>query len=492
MNQGQAIQPVSAPGNPATPAVTGAEIDLSCRVPLLVLFLSAALWFLLGSVFTLLCSIKFHSPTFLADAGWLTYGRLLPAGRTALLYGGCMQAGLGVGLWLLARLGRIPMLNPLPALGGAVFWNLGVTIAFVGILLGDSTGFEYLELPPYSVLILFLGYLMLGLQAAVMFHRRRERLTFASQWFLFAAIFWFPWIYSTAELLLVGFPVRGVAQSVLAWWYADNLLVVWLGLTGLAAAFYFVPKLTGRDLHSHYLALFAFWILRALRELGRRAEFGAGSRLDAGPEHRVARADAAGGGRRGGEHLSDFWRPGANAAREALRSPSCSLAWAPSLSPGSCVLWADCSIGTKSCISPGLPPPGPSSHLYGFFAMVIFGAVYYILPRLLGTEFPSTKLVRAHLWVAGLGVLLVVVPLGIAGVSETFQLQNPKLDFLSIAKSTLGFLRVSTMGDFLLVLGHLLFLVNLAGLVTRFYRARAVAAYAAATADAYRTGGVKA
>jgi cytochrome c oxidase cbb3-type subunit I len=491
MNPGQATQPAFAQGQALAPAITPAEIDLSCRVPLLVLFLSAAVWFLLGSIGTFLCSIKFHSPNFLADAGWLTYGRLLPAARTALLYGGCMQAGLGVGLWLLARLGRVPMRYPLPAIGGAVFWNLGVTIAFIGILLGDSTGFEYLELPPYSVLILFLGYLLLGVQAAVMFHHRRERLTFVSQWFLFVALFWFPWIYSSAELLLVAFPVRGVAQSVLAWWYADNLLVVWLGLTGLAAAFYFVPKLTGRDLHSHYLALFAFWIIV----------------------------------------LFGSWGGVPNSAPVP--------AWMPALSTVSRVLTLLAIIAVAVNIyrtSGALVPTGPRTpalsfvlfgvgafvvaglmrafgglldwdqelhftwfatartflHFYGFFAMVMFGAVYYILPRLLGPEFPCAKLVRAHLWVAGLGVLLVVVPLGIAGVSETFQLQNPKLEFLSIVKSTLGFLRVSTIGDFLLVVGHVLFLVNLAGLVTSFYRARAVAAYAVATADLYPTGGTKA
>ena len=61
---------------------------------------------------------------------------------------------------------------------------------------------------------------------------------------------------------------------------------VWLGLAGLAAAFYFVPKLTGRDLHSHYLALFAFWILVLFGSWGGVPEFGACSRLDAGPEHR--------------------------------------------------------------------------------------------------------------------------------------------------------------------------------------------------------------
>ncbi len=490
MNEGRTSEPLSSEAQGAAPAITPAEIDLSCRVPLLVLFLSAAVWFLIGSICTLLCSIKFHAPNFLADSGWLTYGRLLPAGRTALLYGGCLQAGLGVGLWLLARLGRIALPYSLPAIGGAVFWNVGVTIAFIGILLGDSTGFEYLELPSYSVLIIFLGYLLLGLHAAVIFHQRRERLSFASQWFLFAAIFWFPWIYSTAELLLVGFPVRGVTQSVIAWWYADSLLVVWLSLTGLAAAFYFIPKLTGRDLHSHYLALFAFWMLL----------------------------------------LFGSWGGVPNSAPVP--------AWMPALSTVARVLMVLTILAVAVNVyhtNGALLPSGPRIpalffvlfgvgaflvaglmrafgglldwdqelhftwfatartflQTYGFFAMVMFGAVYYILPRLLGTEFPSLKLVRAHLWTAALGVLLVVLPLAIGGVSETVQLQNPQVAFLSIVKSTLHFLRLSTVGELLLVVGHLLFLANLAGLVTRFYRARAAAAYAAATANLFQPGEVK-
>jgi cytochrome c oxidase cbb3-type subunit 1 len=71
-------------------------------------------------------------------------------------------------------------------------------------------------------------------------------------------LFWFPWIYSTAELLLLIFPVRGVAQAIIAWWFSNNLLFVWLGLVGLAAMFYFIPKLTNSELHSRYLALLTF------------------------------------------------------------------------------------------------------------------------------------------------------------------------------------------------------------------------------------------
>jgi hypothetical protein len=39
------------------------------------------------------------------------------------------------------------------------------------------------------------------------------------------------------------------------------------------------------------------------------------------------------------------------------------------------------------------------------------------------------------------------------------------------------------VGDLLLALGHVLFLVNVVGMAVRFYRPRATAAYAAATAD---------
>src|SRR5512137_2793687 len=93
-------QPSSAnPGGVARYPVAPAEIDASCRLPLVVLFLSAAVWLVIGSAFALIASIKFHAPGFLADSAWLTYGRVRPAGTSSLLYGFCVQAGLGVGLW---------------------------------------------------------------------------------------------------------------------------------------------------------------------------------------------------------------------------------------------------------------------------------------------------------------------------------------------------------------------------------------------------------
>jgi cytochrome c oxidase cbb3-type subunit 1 len=120
---------------------------------------------------------------------------------------------------------------------------------------------------------------------------------------------------------------------------------------------------------------------------------------------------------------------------------------------------------------------------YGFFTMVMFGAVYYIVPRVMGIEFPSAKLVRAHFWTAAAGIVLFVVPLAAGGIVQGFRLQHANIPFNDIEHGTLPFLRASTTGDLLIALGNLMFLGNLAGLVIRFYRARAVSAWAAATME---------
>src|SRR6185369_14292285 len=125
---------------------------------------------------------------------------------------------------------------------------------------------------------------------------------------------------------------------------------------------------------------------------------------------------------------------------------------------------------------------------YGFFAMVMFGAIYWIVPQLLGAEFCSPKSVRAHFWIAAIGVVLIVLPLGIGGIVQGFKLQDATLPFTDIAKITLPFLRASTLGDLLILLGHLIFLMNLGSLAWKFYRARAMSAYAVATADLFKAG----
>ena len=238
------------------------ELDRSCRMPVLFLLWKSAGWLFLGSLFALLNSFRFYDPDFLSHYSWLTFGRVRAAGNAAFIYGFALQSAMGAALWLLVRMGRTALARPGYVGLGVAFWNFGVLAGVVGILAGDgAASYELFEIPKYAVPILFVAYSIVGGLAFVTFWRRRARELYISQWFLFAALLWFPWIFSAAGLLLHFYPVRGVAQAVIAGWYAAGLKTLVLGSVGLAVIFYLIPKLLRRPLHSRYLALFSFWLL---------------------------------------------------------------------------------------------------------------------------------------------------------------------------------------------------------------------------------------
>jgi cytochrome c oxidase cbb3-type subunit 1 len=463
---------ISSPAQPeagaANAPVSAAEIDASCRVPLLLLFVSAALWLLTASVLGMIATLKFHSPDFLANCAWFTYGRVHPANLDALVYGFAAQAGLGVLLWLLCHLGRARLEFRPGIIIGIVLWNIGVKIGILGILAGENTGFEWLEMPRYALVTMFGAYLLIGLGAMLTFHRRREPVLYISQWFLLAAVFWFPWIFSTASFLLAAKPVRGAMQAVIDAWYFSNLTRVWFGFIGLAAIFYFIPKLAKRPLHSHYLGIFIFWTLALFGSWGG-IPMGAplpawipalstvATVLTLVPVLGVAmnvRGTAA------GQSSALFRDP---SARFILFSVAAYVV--AGLSAAITSLYR---VGEVTNFT-WLIPAQTQLFLYGFFAMAMFGAIYLIAPRLLGVEF-SPKLIGLHFWLAALGIVIYVVPLAIGGIVQGTALNLGTGAFFDIMRSTLTFLRASTTGDLLMAAGHFIFLLNLAGLLARVAR----------------------
>lgn len=455
---------------PAEDSAAPRAIDASCRVPLLVLLLGAALWLVIGSALGLIASIKFHAPGFLADRAWLTYGRVQAAALNARLYGFALPAAFGVALWILARLGGTTVSQPwLIGVGGKI-WHLGVFVGVIAILAGDSTGFENLQMPRYAALLVFIGFLLIGLWTLLTLSRRRRVTLSSPQWFIMAALFWFPWIYSTANLLLQVFLVRGVMQPVVAWWFSDNLTFVCFSLLGLAAAFYLIPRMTGRRLHSDYLGLFVFWTLLL---------FGSWAVVPGVtapvPAWMPALSTVA-----AGLLIIPLLAVAVNLHR-TLEGKWTSLA----TEPASQFIW----FGVAAWLSAGamkiagaMPAINAVTNFtwftvaqsqlntYGFFAMSLFGAIYYLLPRVADLEWPSSRAVRAHFWCAAIGILLLALPLAIGGIVQGLKLSHPQAAFVDVTKATLPFLRVSTIGDLLILAGNLLFAANLFGLAVSYGR----------------------
>jgi cytochrome c oxidase cbb3-type subunit 1 len=120
--------------------------------------------------------------------------------------------------------------------------------------------------------------------------------------------------------------------------------------------------------------------------------------------------------------------------------------------------------------------------------MVLFGAIYYIVPRLVGAQHWTPGLIRWHFILAGAGVALTAIPLTLGGLLQGFQLSDPKIPFINTVKTTLMITGMTTLGELLLLAAHATFVINVVRVANRYYEAKAAAAYAAATADLFPAG----
>jgi cytochrome c oxidase cbb3-type subunit 1 len=459
--------------------ISPARIDASCRLPLFALFGGAALWLALSSLFGIIASLSFHKATMFADCAMFSYGRAYPAWSHLLVYGFAIPSGLGVGLWLLARLGRVEVAKPLLIAVGAKLWHLGVLVGLVALLNGQTSGYEWFELPRYAAVMLFLAFLLMAIWVFVTYARRTEPALYPSQWFVLATLFWFPWILSTTVLLLQVFPVRGVVQAAVAWWFAGNLLNVWFTLAGLAATFYLLPKLTARPLQSHYLALFVFWTVLI---------FGSWTGI---PMH---------------SPLPAWMSTLSSVATVMMIIPAIGIvsivvntcrgvkipcgggplcyskfgAWALVLATFLAAI-AACPAVARVTDFTWFTHGHTTLRLYGFFAMTMFAAIYHILPRVSGVALCPRR-IKAHFWLAMLGALLLALPMIVAGIKQGLKLADANVPFLDTAKAAMMGFRLGTLGELLIAIGSLVFLANILLSILSYYRAIAKTAYAEATA----------
>ena len=447
----------------AAPAVFSVgEIDASCRGLLLVLFASGAVWLLMSSVLGLLAAIKFHGPGFLAGSAWLTLGRVRPAAMNALVYGFAIQVFLGILTWIICRLGKIPLIGYRTATIGALIWNLGVTVGVLGIVAGGSTSFEWLEMPEAAPPLLFAGFTVIAICALVTFHFRREPHLYVSHWFLLGGLFWFVWIYSAAVMLLLYFPVRGVMQAVVDAWYVNNLLHIWFGGVGLGIIFYFLPKLLVVPLRTGTMAAFAFWTLVIFAPLSGMVLLLGGPvpawMLSVGIFANallitpvIAVAVVFRGTLRGSRAKA--------VEPQALRFIRFG-AWSYLIVTAGSILLGVPIIARVTHLS--WAEPGRNLFaLYGFVAMVAFGAIHYVVPRITRVAWPSPKLVNVHFWCSAIGAGLICAALGIGGILQGFRMNLGTADFVSLGKSSAPFLGMTSLGFLILIAGQAAFLKNL-------------------------------
>ena len=243
-------------------------VDRSCRGPVLFLAFSAVAWLLVYSLFALLAGVKVHASGMMADSAWLAYGRIQPASQLALQFGFLVQLGLAVSAWILSHRGKTVLVDGGYLIFGGMLWNAGVTLGFLGILAGNASGLEGLQMPGKVLPLLFFGFVLVGLSLVQTNNRRTDEEMSPAQWFLFAATLWLPWVLGGSYLLIHFFHAKGVVANIVDWWFIQNFARVYLTFVGLGTLFHFLSALSGRQLVGRGHAQFAFWVMLLFGSVG--------------------------------------------------------------------------------------------------------------------------------------------------------------------------------------------------------------------------------
>ena len=466
-----------------------AAIDASVRWPVFFCFLTAVHWMVVGTFLLVYASSLTHPQdafpglSLFVDLSnnfsMFTYGRVWPAAMDALVYGWASTAGLGLAAWLLARMSREPIRAPAALMTAVVLWNLGVSAGLIGIFMGQSTGVELLEFPAYASWTLWLAYAVFALWTVVTYLGRRTGYDHIGQAWVLSALFAFPWLFAAGSILLGGRPLpgSGVIQEVIGAWYVHGIYTLWLAPIALGTLYYLIPKISTLAIRHGNKTKLAFWCWIIF------APWTAVHDLVGGPFpaqtvtiglilsglifipvviigfNLVLTSVAAEEkqGHHGGVVFPflvlasvAFVVAGLTEQLLSIRSINTMLRF---------TMFRECNSFLW---------------VYGFFSFTVFGAIYYIVPRLLDFGWRSSLMVRIHYYTSLYGILLVIAMLGFGGVRQGSVLEetNPVVTIVEANDVSISFHIAATMCISLIAIGNGVFALHLGWMLIDWLRLR--------------------
>ncbi|MEL7500394.1 MAG: cbb3-type cytochrome c oxidase subunit I [Planctomycetota bacterium] len=421
-------------------------------------YVSSVVWLLIGTMLALVASFKMHTPDFLADIEWLTFGRARPAHLNSIVYGWASMSGAGTMLWLMARLCRRTLIWGGGVIAACLLWNVLVAIGTWQILIGNGTSIEWLEFP--SWIAYPLGLLFIGAIAwtAKMLATRLEKNLYVSQWYLLGATIWFPLLYVAATILLHSPAATGVANTTANWWFAHNVLGLWLTPIGLASAYYFIPKVIGRPIHSYYLSLVGFWSLALFYNW-------------AGTHHLIGGPIPAWVITLGTVGSMMMFVPVIAVAvnhHMTMVGHFSHLRTSPTLRFVVFGAMAYTVVSVQGSLT-ALRSVSETTHfthytiahahlgLYAFYTMIAFGSMYYVIPRLVDKQWASAGMIKLHFWATAIGITVYFVGLTIGGWWQGMMMNDSEIQFIEIVKRMIPFLWSRSIAGCLMTVGHVVF-----------------------------------
>ncbi|MBI5372708.1 MAG: cytochrome-c oxidase, cbb3-type subunit I [Sphingobacteriales bacterium] len=429
---------------------------------------------IVGMLAGLWAAIQIYYPAISLNFPPTTFGRIRPLHTNAIIFAFVGNASFAGIYYSLQRLCKARLFSD--KLSWIHFWGWQAIIASAAItlLLGITTGKEYAELEWPIDIAITLIWVVFGINMFGTILKRRERHLYVAIWFYIAT-----WV-TVAMLHIVNsieIPVSflksyswyaGVQDALVQWWYGHNAVAFFLTTPVLGLMYYFLPKASGRPVYSYRLSIIHFWALIFIY-------------IWAGPHHLLYTslpdwaqslgtvfsimliAPSWGGMLNGLFTLRGAW----DKVREdpvlkfmvvAITCYGMSTLEGPILSLKSVNFISHFTDWTIAHVHIGG---------LGWNGFLAFAILYYMIPKMWGTQLYSKKLATNHFWLGTIGIILYAVPMYWAGFEQASMWKQftpegqLKFQFLETVTNIVPMYVARSIGGLLYLTGALMMVYNL-------------------------------
>ncbi len=430
-----------------------------------------AVAFLLG----VLIAMQMADWRFNFGISWLTFGRLRPLHTNAAIFafgGNAIFAGIyhSMQRLLKARLAS-DLLSSIHFWG----WQLIIVSAALTLPFGYTTSKEYAELEwPIDIAITVI-WVVFAVNFFLTIHKRKEQHIYVAIWFYIATIITVAVLHIVNSIeipisFLKSYPVyAGVQDALVQWWYGHNAVAFFLTTPFLGLMYYYIPKAANRPVYSYRLSIIHFWSLVFIY-------------IWAGPHHLLHTSLPNWAQTLGMVFSLMLWAPswgGMINGLLTLRGRWDLVRTDPVIK---FLITAVTFYGMSTFEGPLLSIKSVNSlahytdwivaHVHGgalgWNGFLTFGMLYYLVPRIWKTELYSKSLANLHFWVGTLGILLYILSMWTAGITQGLmwratdnagRLLYP--DFVETVVRIIPLFYVRALGGSLFLLGMLVMLYNM-------------------------------
>jgi cytochrome c oxidase cbb3-type subunit I/II len=436
---------------------------------------ATAVWGVVATLVGLWLALMLVMPQLSFGLPQLTFGRLRPLHTNAAIFAFAGNAIFAAIYYSSQRLLKARMFSD--GLSNFHFWGwqLIIVAAAITLPLGITQSKEYAELEWPIDIAITVVWVAFAINFFGTIARRRERHIYVAVWFYMATIITVALLHVVNNLALPVSATKsyslyaGVQDAFIQWWYGHNAVAFFLTTPFLGLMYYFLPKAANRPVFSYRLSILHFWSLVFIY-------------IWAGPHHLHYTALPEWASTLGMLFSLMLWMPswgGMINGLLTLRGAWSRVAEDPVLkffvvgiTFYGMATFEGPLLSIKSVNALSHYTDWTIAHVHsgalGWNGFMTFGMLYWLAPRIFQTKLWSKKLAELHFWLGTFGILLYIVAIYAAGVTQglmwrafdaTGRLAYP--DFVETVVRIIPMYWVRVVGGSLFVAGMILGLVNM-------------------------------